>query len=164
MGEWRRLAPDPMFCWLIQPPLDPKGRDTMKKSGLAAGLLSAAAIGAAIAASHAQTSLPHGDSRAGAVVFERCMGCHQVGPDAEMGIGPVLTGVVGRAAAKAPGFSYSASLENAGLIWNEATLTDFLRAPSARVPGTKMPFAGLAKSQDIADVIAFLKTTDPRDQ
>ena len=49
-------------------------------------------------------------------------------------------------------------MKNSGLVWDEPTLTTYLHAPRALVPRTKMSFPGLKKDQDIADVIAYLKT------
>ncbi|AZO28414.1 MULTISPECIES: cytochrome c family protein [Mesorhizobium] len=116
----------------------------------------AIAILTVISSAQAQNPSP-GDAGAGAVVFKRCMACHQVGPDAKNGVGPVLNGVVGRPAGTYPGYSYSAANKNSGLTWDEPTLTTYLRAPRKLVPGTKMTFAGLSKDQEIADVIAYLK-------
>jgi cytochrome c len=92
------------------------------------------------------------------------MACHKVGPDAKNGVGPVLNGVVGRAAGVYPDYSYSAASKNSGLAWDEPTLTTYLRAPRELVPGTKMTFAGLKKDQEIADVIAYLKQFDAQGQ
>jgi cytochrome c len=117
---------------------------------------SATAILIAVGSAHAQDA-SSGNAESGATVFKRCMACHTVGPDAKNGVGPVLNGVVGRAAGVYPGYSYSAANKNSGLIWDEATLATYLHAPRKLVPGTKMTFAGLSKDQDIADVIAYLK-------
>ena len=48
------------------------------------------------------------------------------------------------------------------LVWfgMSRTLTRYLRAPAEVVPGTKMIFFGLKKSQDVADVIAYLRQFD----
>jgi cytochrome c len=105
----------------------------------------------------ADEALPAGNATAGATVFAQCSACHAVGPTAQKGIGPVLNGVMGRRAATSAGYRYSAALRNSALTWDEATLAHFLRAPEQVVPGTKMAFPGLASSQDIADVIAYLK-------
>lgn len=125
---------------------------------------SAAAISLAIGPAHAQDTLSAGNAEAGATVFKRCMACHKVGPDARKGVGPVLNGVVGRAAATYPDYSYSTAMKNSGLIWDEATLTTYLQAPRKLVPGTKMTFAGLKKQQEIADVIDYLKQYDAQGQ
>ncbi|MER8476105.1 cytochrome c family protein [Mesorhizobium sp. M1163] len=123
----------------------------------------ATAILTAVGSAHAQESSP-GNAEAGAVVFRRCMACHKVGPDAQNGVGPVLNGVVGRAAGEYPDYSYSSANKNSGLTWDEPTLTTYLRAPRKLVPGTKMAFAGLSKDQEIADVIAYLKQFNAQGQ
>jgi cytochrome c len=44
-----------------------------------------------------------------------------------------------------------------GLVWDDATLAEYLRNPRAKVKGTKMVFPGLKKDEEIANVIAYLK-------
>jgi cytochrome c len=111
----------------------------------------------AIVPVHAQDVFPAGRSDAGAAVFKKCIACHQVGPSARNGIGPVLNGVIGRTAGTYPGYNYSTSNKSSGLTWDEQTLARYLRAPAQLVPGTKMIFFGLKKEQEIADVIEYLK-------
>jgi cytochrome c len=98
-----------------------------------------------------------GSPDAGAVVFKKCMACHQIGPNAQNGIAPVLNGIVDRPAGQYPGYSYSSANKNSGLVWDERTLAAYLRAPAKVVPGTKMIFSGLTKAREISDVIAYLK-------
>jgi cytochrome c len=121
------------------------------------------AILTAVGSANAQDLSP-GNAEAGAVVFRRCMACHKVGPDAKNGVGPVLNGVVGRAAGVYPDYSYSTANKNSGLTWDEPTLATYLHAPRKLVPGTKMTFAGLSKDQEIADVIAYLKQFNAQGQ
>jgi cytochrome c len=109
---------------------------------------------------YAQGSLPAGHADAGAVVFKKCMACHQLGPSARNGVGPVLNGVVGRSAGTYPSYNYSPATKNAGLVWDEQTLARYLRAPRELVPGTRMSFIGLKKDQEVADVIAYLRRFD----
>lgn len=106
-------------------------------------------------------STPVGDPASGALVFKKCMACHQVGPNVKNGIAPVLNGVVGRPAGQYPEYNYSSANKKSGLTWDEATLARYLRAPNKVVPGTKMIFAGLKKDQEISDVIAYLKQFAP---
>ena len=71
-----------------------------------------------------------------------------------------MFGVIGRTSGTAEGFKkskYSKAMKEAGIIWNEETLNEFLTKPKAMVKGTKMAFAGLKKEQQRADVIAYLK-------
>ena len=97
------------------------------------------------------------DPVAGATVFKKCVACHSTDPSGRNGLGPNLRGVVGRPAAKAPGFSYSPAMAASKLVWNDKNLTKFLASPRQVVPGTRMTFAGLPNPQDRANVIAFLK-------
>jgi cytochrome c len=104
-----------------------------------------------------EAAAPAGSPDAGAMVFKKCMACHQIGPNAQKGIAPVLNGVVGRPAGQYPNYSYSSANKNSGLVWDERTLAAYLRAPAKVVPGTKMIFSGLTKAREISDVIAYLK-------
>lgn len=114
-------------------------------------------ISVTIGSARAQDTIPAGVAEAGAMVFKKCMACHQVGPNAKNGIAPVLNGVVGRAAGQYPGYNYSSANKNSGLVWDERTLARYLRAPAEVVPGTKMIFSGLKKEHEVSDVIAYLK-------
>lgn len=111
----------------------------------------------AVAPTYAQDASSSGRPDAGAIVFKKCMVCHQVGPNARNSVGPVLNGVVGRPAGTYPGYRYSRAMKNSGLVWDEETLMRYLRAPRELVPGTKMSFVGLKKDQEIVAVIAHLK-------
>ena len=92
-----------------------------------------------------------GDPVAGEKTAKICKTCHQFGEGAKNSIGPVLNGVVGR----------KAGTKNSGLTWDEATLKVYLKNPKAKVPGTKMTFAGFQKETDIDNVVAYLKTIGP---
>ena len=98
-----------------------------------------------------------GDAAAGAKVFAQCSACHTVGAGAQNSIGPVLNGVVGRAAGTYRGYRYSSAMRKSGLTWDEATLESYLRGPDKVLPGTKMAFPGIASDEDLANVIAYLK-------
>jgi cytochrome c len=100
------------------------------------------------------------DAAEGQKVFTKCMTCHTA-EDATNKIGPSLKGIVGRKAASVEGYKYSPAMlakGAAGVVWDEATLTTYLPDPKAFVPGTKMTFPGLKNPQDVANVIAYLKT------
>jgi cytochrome c len=95
-----------------------------------------------------------GDAQRGKAVFERrCTGCHALDSNRE---GPHLRGVYGRKAGSVPDFEYSAAIKESGLIWDEANLERWLRDTDEMVPDSKMGFR-VPKSQDRADIIAFLK-------
>jgi cytochrome c len=97
----------------------------------------------------------HGDAAHGQQLYEsRCIACHS--PDANR-VGPMHRGVFGRKAGSVPGYAYSTALKNAGFVWDAAKLDAWLTDPQALVPGQKMNFK-VAKPQDRADLIAYLKT------
>jgi len=100
----------------------------------------------------------------GASVFRKCRACHDAGPKARNKVGPVLNGIVGRAAGSLPDFNYSDAMRTAGekkLIWDEMSLNSYLESPSAYLPSTKMAFVGVKSEKDRADLIAYLKTLKP---
>ena len=99
-----------------------------------------------------------GDPKAGAEVFKRCAVCHTAQKGGGDGLGPNLSGVVGRKSATRPGYAYSPALKKAGLIWNEANLTKWVAGPQRLVPGNKMMFPGLSSKKQQADVVAYLGT------
>ena len=114
-----------------------------------------------IQTAHAQDAAGAGDAVAGAQKAKICKTCHQFGEGAKNAIGPVLNGVVGRKAGIYPDYNYSDANKNSGITWDDATLKVYLKDPRARVPGTKMTFAGFQKQTDIDNVVAFLNTLGP---
>ena len=101
------------------------------------------------------------DAAAGEKVFAQCRACHQVGETAKNAVGPVLNGLFGRAAGSVEGYTYSPANKNSGLTWDEATFRDYIKDPRAKIPGTKMIYAGLKDEQRISDLIAYLRQFDP---
>ena len=95
-----------------------------------------------------------GDPAKGEAIYRRCQGCHSIDRNR---IGPLHRGLFGRAAGSVEGFNYSKAMKQSGIVWNEATLDDFLAHPREVVPGTKMTYAGIADAQERADLIAYLK-------
>ncbi len=100
------------------------------------------------------------DAAAGEKVFGVCKLCHQIGENAKNGVGPVLNGVIGRKAGSVAGYSYSDANKNSGITWDEATFREYIKDPKAKVPGTKMAYAGLKDEQKTNDLVAFLKQFD----
>jgi cytochrome c len=100
------------------------------------------------------------DAAAGEKVFGVCKACHQIGEAAKNNVGPVLNGVIGRKAGSVPGYSYSAANKDSGITWDEATFREYIKDPKAKIPGTKMIYAGLKDEQKTNDLVAFLKQFD----
>src|SRR6202051_690645 len=115
------------------------------------------ALGAAMFAivpGHAQ------DAASGEKIFAQCKACHQIGENAKNAVGPVLNGLFGRKAGMIEGYSYSPSNKNSGITWDEETFREYIKDPKAKIPGTKMTFAGLKDPRQIDDVVSYLKQFD----
>lgn len=100
------------------------------------------------------------DAAAGEKSFNKCRACHQVGETAKNTVGPILNGLFGRKSGTVEGYSYSEANKNAAIMWDEAVFADYIKDPKAKVPGTKMVFAGIKNEQEIKDLTAFLKQFD----
>jgi cytochrome c len=100
------------------------------------------------------------DAANGEKVFAQCRACHQVGETAKNAVGPHLNGLFGRQAGTVEGYNYSAANKNSGITWDEATFSDYIKNPRAKIPGTKMIYAGLKDEKRITDLIAYLKQFD----
>jgi len=90
-------------------------------------------------------------------VFERCAACHS-GNDSGRDVGPSLVGVFGRKAGSREDFRYSRPLARSGITWDERSLDAFLKSPEQFIPGTRMPFEGIASDAERAEIIRYLQT------
>ena len=102
------------------------------------------------------------DVAAGERSFLKCKPCHQIGEEAINSVGPVLNGVIGRKAGTAENYSYSDANKNSGITWDEATFKEYIKNPRAKVPGTKMAFAGINNENEVNNLLAFLKQFDAK--
>ena len=100
------------------------------------------------------------DAAAGEKVFTQCRACHQIGEGAKNMVGPVLNGLIGRPAGSYEGYNYSIANKESHLVWDEATFKEYIQNPRAKVPGTKMIYAGLKDPKRIEDLLAYLKQFD----
>jgi cytochrome c len=96
------------------------------------------------------------DATAGEKVFARCKICHSVQAGAPSPVGPNLHGVFGRKAGSVEGFNYSEAMKNSGIVWDDETLTKYLRDPRGSLPGNKMAFPGLKNDDEMANLLAYL--------
>jgi cytochrome c len=115
-----------------------------------------AALVAALAAGAAAEDLDSGKA-----IFNKCRACHQVGENAKNLVGPILNGLIGRKAGTVEGYNYSQANKTSGITWDEATFREYIKNPKAKIPNTKMVFAGLSDDQDIDDLLAYLKQFGP---
>jgi cytochrome c len=121
-------------------------------------VLSAALLLAGLGSAQAQ------DPASGEKVFAQCRACHQIGPNAKNAVGPVLNGLFGRHSGSIEGYNYSPANKNSGITWDEATFREYIKDPKAKIPGTKMIFAGVKDEQRINDLVAYLKQFDASGQ
>src|SRR5713226_2307270 len=127
-------------------------RWTMTRS---ASLMLAAAV--LMNAISARSQTPSGDAASGAQLYRACAGCHSLVSDRNM-TGPSLAGIWGRKAGTLQSFErYSPALKASVVVWDAATLDQWLKAPAELIPHSRMPFAGIADATARADLIAFLR-------
>jgi cytochrome c len=117
--------------------------------------LTAVAFAASTQASLAQ------DLAAGEQSFKKCLPCHAVGDGASNKVGPELNGLDGRKAGTVADYTYSDANKNSGITWNEASFKEYIQNPMAKVPGTKMAFAGIKSENEIGNLWAYLKQFGP---
>ena len=91
-------------------------------------------------------------------IAKKCLACHSFEKGGPNKVGPNLWNIVGNDRIDHPEYKYSDAMKAKGGKWDEESLYHFINKPSKFIPGTKMSFAGISKPQEIADVIAFLKT------
>jgi cytochrome c len=118
-------------------------------------VLAAIALAASTAAASAQ------DVAAGEQSFKKCLPCHSVGPGAKNKVGPELNGLDGRKSGTAEGFNYTEANKNSGITWDESTFKEYIKDPRAKIPGTKMVFAGIKNEQEVDNLWAYLKQFGP---
>ena len=113
-----------------------------------------------IASSVTATAALAQDVAAGKTSFNKCLACHAIGEGAKNKVGPELNGLNGRKSGSAPDYSYSDANKNSGITWNEAEFKNYIKDPKAKIPGTKMIFAGIKNETEVNDLWAYLAQYD----
>ena len=96
-----------------------------------------------------------GDAGRGQTFYEECIACHSTEKGVN-GVGPSLAGIVGSKAGDVEGFRFSGPMRRSGIVWTPESLNRFLADPQAVVPGTRMPYSGMADAADRAALIQYL--------
>ena len=105
----------------------------------------------------AQMPLPAAKPPDGATLFkQQCATCHTTNLTDPARQGPSLFGIVGRRAATADGFHYSAGFGKADFVWDDARLDAWMTNPQEVLPGSVMAYRQ-AKPEIRAAIIAYLK-------
>ncbi|SPH24549.1 Cytochrome c2 [Defluviimonas aquaemixtae] len=103
--------------------------------------------------------LPNGERQ----FLRKCSICHVLGAEGGRRAGPTLHGLFGRPAGSVAGYGYSETLRRSDIVWTDATIDRlFELGPDHFVPGSKMPMQRIARPDDRADLIAFLKEATAR--
>ncbi len=98
------------------------------------------------------------DASRGQNDIRKCAICHDFTKDGPDKVGPNLWNVLGGPKAHRKNYNYSQALASKGGNWTYEEIYHFLNGPRLFIPGTKMTFPGFSKPQDVADVIAYLRT------
>ena len=108
----------------------------------------------------AASSAPAQDIAAGKTSFNKCLACHAIGEGAKNKVGPELNGLDGRKSGTAEGYSYSDANKNSGITWSKDAFLEYIKDPKAKIPGTKMAFAGIKNEKEANDLWAYIAQFD----
>lgn len=100
------------------------------------------------------------DVDAGKSSFNKCLACHAIGEGAKNKVGPALNGLDGRKSGTVEGYAYSDANKNSGITWNKEVFLEYIKDPKAKIPGTKMIFAGIKNETEANNLWAFLAKYD----
>ena len=100
------------------------------------------------------------DAAAGKTSFNKCLACHAIGEGAKNKVGPELNGLDGRHSGTAPGYNYTDANKNSGITWGKDVFLEYIKDPKAKIPGTKMVFAGIKNETEINNLWTFISQFD----
>ena len=100
------------------------------------------------------------DAAAGKTSFNKCLACHAIGDGAKNKVGPELNGLDGRKSGTAEGYSYSDANKNSGITWSKEVFLEYIKDPKAKIPGTKMVFAGIKNENEANNLWAYVSSFD----
>src|SRR4249919_1536276 len=113
-----------------------------------------------IASTAAASAVLAQDAEAGKASFNKCMACHAIGEGAKNKVGPALNGLDGRKSGTVEGYSYSDANKNSGITWGKDVFLEYIKEPKAKIPGTKMVFAGIKNEKEANDLWAYVSSFD----
>jgi cytochrome c len=96
------------------------------------------------------------DVAAGKTSFNKCLACHAIGEGAKNKVGPELNGLDGRKSGAVESYSYSEANKNSGITWGKDVFLEYIKDPKAKIPGTKMVFAGIKNENEANNLWAYI--------
>lgn len=90
------------------------------------------------------------------IFMTRCASCHSLQKD-ERRAGPSLYLILGRKAASTHQFPYSRAMRESEIVWDRASVKQFLKNPRLMVPQNRMAFVGIEDENDIDALLDFLE-------
>ncbi len=98
------------------------------------------------------------DAAAGKTSFNKCLACHAIGEGAKNKVGPELNGLDGRKSGTVEGYSYTDANKNSGITWGKDVFLEYIKDPKAKIPGTKMVFAGIKNETEANNLWAYVSS------
>jgi len=102
--------------------------------------------------------LAKADASKGHEVATKCLQCHSFEKGGPNKLGPNLWNILSMKMGHLESYPYSTALKGKEGTWTYETLDQFLKKPKEFIPGTKMSFVGLAKAEERAHLIAYLRS------
>ena len=116
-------------------------------------------LGALLVVASSATAMAQ-DVAAGKTSFNKCLACHAIGDGAKNKVGPELNGLDGRHSGSVEGYNYSDANKKSGITWNKETFLEYIKDPKAKIPGTKMVFAGIKNENEANNLWAYVSSFD----
>ena len=105
---------------------------------------------ASLPAPYSQADYSNGKAK-----YNQCIACHAL-TEGRNGLGPHLHGLLDRKAGSIAGYGYSDKLRQSGIVWDAASLDQWIENPRKFLPGTRMNYAGMRGGEDRRDLIAYI--------
>ena len=100
------------------------------------------------------------DAAAGENSFKKCLACHSIGKAPRTRSVPSSTSSSGRKSGTWKAFSYSDANKNSGITWSKEQFLEYIKDPKAKIPGTKMAFAGIKNETEAQSLWAYISQFD----
>ena len=98
--------------------------------------------------------------REGENSFKKCLPCHSIGADAQEQDRACAQRDRWPQSGHHADYNYSDANKNSGITWNEANFKEYIKDPKAKIPGTKMVFAGIKNDDEINNLWAYISQFD----